>query len=436
MSDTNWKENILKERLGGKTDWTDAERVELSRQLDRDLEERFDQLILGKNKSNGSGDKTAEEKEAWTEDNWKEKMSEHPIFTPFLQESSGEKGAEVVVPDNPLTDGLTQLKFSPEHNTPDEVALNFKDDGVHHFKYRKYRLAVASFSEGLKAKCSDTELLAQLLNNRAAAYFHLGNFRSSIRDCEQAVALKPDYRKAIARAAESADRLGHWDDLSKWADRGLQLDPADPFFVELRTAAEQEKAKTERITRKKLAEENQRLLQLKHLLSEIEKKGVHLKPKSSSTKGSPGEHETSDIDRQLLSLPDVEPCHPSAVGSKVHQNKAGDLVWPVLLVYPEFQQTDFIQHFNEKHTFQDQLEVVFGDGSPPPAWDSQRQYTLSRLSITYEDKAANNLVPVQLGDTLHDTLTDTRCLVQAGTPSFIIMVFGSKFYKNFITKYN
>ena len=42
MSESNWKEDIVKERLGGKSDWTDAERLELSHRLDKEMEDRFE----------------------------------------------------------------------------------------------------------------------------------------------------------------------------------------------------------------------------------------------------------------------------------------------------------------------------------------------------------------------------------------------------------
>lgn len=45
-------------------------------------------------------------------------------------------------------------------------------------------------------------------------------------------------------------------------------------------------------------------------------------------------------DRLVLTGP-----HPS--GGHVHLNESGQLVWPVLFVYPEYGQTDFIEAFNE-----------------------------------------------------------------------------------------
>ena len=59
----SWKDDIIKNKLGGKTEWTDLERQELSFHLDKDLEESLKGL---KKKPN------ANVKDDWTEENWKE----------------------------------------------------------------------------------------------------------------------------------------------------------------------------------------------------------------------------------------------------------------------------------------------------------------------------------------------------------------------------
>lgn len=51
-----------------------------------------------------------------------QKMAEHPIFAPYTGKT--EEGV-VEAPENPLTEGLAQLKFSPDHNTP---------EGMFHFR--------------------------------------------------------------------------------------------------------------------------------------------------------------------------------------------------------------------------------------------------------------------------------------------------------------
>ena len=79
--------------------------------------------------------------------------------------------------------GLQDLKYSPDENTPEELAKNYKEDGNFNFKCKKYRFATASYTEGLKVKCGVKEVETALLTNRAAAQFHVGNYRSSLIDC-------------------------------------------------------------------------------------------------------------------------------------------------------------------------------------------------------------------------------------------------------------
>ena len=57
-----------------------------------------------------------------------------------------------------------------------EIARNYKEEGINHFKYKKYRFAIASFSAGLKEKFEDDELRSQLYNNIAAAHMQIGYY--------------------------------------------------------------------------------------------------------------------------------------------------------------------------------------------------------------------------------------------------------------------
>lgn len=73
-----------------------------------------------------------------------------------------------------------------------------------------------------------------------------------------------------------------------------------------------------------------------------------------------------DGGKTTLDLSSIEPCHPAAYGSRklivLHTTKStlfifrigkrvhlvGDaLVWPVLFLYPEYGETDFVQEFHE-----------------------------------------------------------------------------------------
>jgi len=61
-----------------------------------------------------------------------------------------------------------------------ELALAHKEDGNFNFKMKKYRFAIINYTEGLKLKCGNIDIDANLHLNRAAAHFHLQNYRFSI----------------------------------------------------------------------------------------------------------------------------------------------------------------------------------------------------------------------------------------------------------------
>lgn len=58
-----------------------------------------------------------------------------------------------------------------------ELANNYKEDGNFNFKYKKYRLAIIGYTEGIRTKCKNDDLIAQLYNNRAASHYMLQNYR-------------------------------------------------------------------------------------------------------------------------------------------------------------------------------------------------------------------------------------------------------------------
>jgi hypothetical protein len=66
----------------------------------------------------------------------------------------------------------------------------------------------------------------------------------------------------------------------------------------------------------------------------------------------------------------------------------GELYWPLLLLYDESAQTDFIQQVSEGHTLLDQLGMVFpaltNNQAPPIPWDEERKYFLEYVEVWFE----------------------------------------------------
>ena len=98
-------------------------------------------------------------------------------------------------------------------------ALAHKEDGNEHFRKKRYRQAVETYSAAINQGCKDRELRAILFCNRATSQYHLGeltsdpcsaphcsgfhdtsgNFRSALVDAGEAHRSNGEYMKAIVR---------------------------------------------------------------------------------------------------------------------------------------------------------------------------------------------------------------------------------------------
>jgi len=384
---------------------TDEERSELMKKMDEDLEEHFKKL-----------EEKAKEREGkrmeggWTEENWEEEMQQHPFFNKGWME-----GEELP----PLMKGLQDLKYSPDENTPEELAVSYKEDGNFNFKCKKYRFAVASYTEGLLAKSSDMLVNTQLYTNRAASQYHIGNYRSSLHDCEKAVRLTPTHMKAILRGAQCCFALKQYDICQTWCDKGLKVDSKHSELLKLRSDAVRLAKEKERDERKRAMIEKKKKTEEKKILDEIRSRGIKVEQKKGVE----------------LRLSDFEPCHPAAVQKPVHCDaNSGELVFPVLFLYPEFGETDFIEEFRETETLQQHLEVMFGEGVERPPWDTNNRYKPSNM-IVYLESEDCKLLEVPLDYTLMQAITMHRFILKAGTPNFIVFVKNSKSHLNFLERH-
>ena len=68
----------------------------------------------------------------------------------------------------------------------------------------------------------------------------------------------------------------------------------------------------------------------------------------------------------------------------------GALHWPVLLLYPEYGTSDYLEDVEEGASVGEVLAAVLG-GGPPPPWDERREYTPAACDVFYRSHAC---VPV------------------------------------------
>ncbi|NXE51526.1 TTC4 protein, partial [Casuarius casuarius] len=297
------------------------------------------------------------------------------------------------------------------------------NEGNEYFREKDYRKAVVSYTEGLKKKCEDPELGAMLHTNRAAAQAHLGNYRSALNDAIQARKLKPTHLKAIIRGALCHLELKNFSEAIAWCEEGLQIDSKEKKLMEVIAKADKyivERAEffleihTDFSTHQQI-----RAMMRVDLLCERNIKVV-LEPSNEEEEMSDGLAEMS-----------LDGFHSdSAMGAKVHLDADGNLNWPVLFLYPEHEQTDFIAAFNENTRFIDHLMVMFAE---LPPWDLERKYLPDNLELYFEDEERAEMYEVNPEHTLLQVLQHQRYFVKAGTPTVLAFVKRSPFSKKYFS---
>ncbi|CAG8497278.1 16244_t:CDS:2 [Acaulospora colombiana] len=122
----------------------------------------------------------------------------------------------------------------------------------------------------------------------------------------------------------------------------------------------------------------------------------------------------------------------------VHLNPEGQLIWPVVFLYPEYQETDFIAEFNEGNTFQDHLDVMFENPAP---WDTLHKYTPDKVQIYYEyiwttgNEVKPKLLKIGKNCILKEVLSHQKYVVKNGIPNFIVLSNEGEFKEEFLSRY-
>ncbi|KAM9242701.1 tetratricopeptide repeat protein 4 isoform 2-T2 [Dugong dugon] len=322
------------------------------------------------------------------EDQWEEEFEKIPLFMK-------KAPSEIDPKENPDLACLQSIIFDDERSA-EEQAKTYKDEGNDYFKEKDYKKAVISYTEGLKKKCADPDLNVVLYTNRAAAQYYLG-------------ALCHLELKNFAEAVS-------------WCDEGLQIDAKEKKLVATRAKADKLKRTEQRDIRKAKLKEKKEQNQNETLIQAVKARNIRLISEAA------GEDEDSASEGLgELFLDGLISENP--YGATMSLDDQGRLSWPVLFLYPEYGQSDFISAFHEDSRFIDHLMVMFGE---MPSWDLEQKYCPDNLELYFEDEERAELHQVPPESTLLHTLQHPRYSVKALTPAFLVFVGSSPFCKNYL----
>uniref|UniRef100_A0A7S1XL21 Cns1/TTC4 wheel domain-containing protein n=1 Tax=Phaeomonas parva TaxID=124430 RepID=A0A7S1XL21_9STRA len=281
-----------------------------------------------------------------------------------------------------------------DNRTPAELLDNFRDRGNTHFKTGKrnrmfYRDALVMYGKALQQsrlleqEYQDSpegkEEISKLWSNCAAANLNLRNWRSALQAAEVALELWEENVKAVYRKTKALIELKRYEEAVLSAAQGAALDAENKEFPKLQKQAQkrfvearrQEEARAAAVLRRQ-----QPVLDLWELAQSVR---VRLGPPDKSMREMAGGHA-------------IATAKPSWAGEGANR----DVRWPLLLLYPEYSQTDFVA---EAHG-QDMLAEWLGRVLPEeeqmlPEWDERRDYRGSNVDVFFKLNAA---FPIQSED--------------------------------------
>ncbi|VDM30870.1 unnamed protein product [Hydatigera taeniaeformis] len=330
----------------------------------------------------------------FTEEDEKEIFS-HPFFARSAEDMEG----------NPAYEALRALKY--ESDDPNANAESFREEGNYYVKQKNYEKAITAYTGGILAKPTDKKILAVLYTNRGIAQAMIKNHGSCVKDCNWAIKQDPTHLKAYLQAAKSLMVLSKPAEAVKVCEAGLKVVANNKTLLELKAKATDLQAAMTIKDEDKQSAVKESHCKLSGAFKQLAARGIVI-----------------DFEQPPVGLPD----HAAVEISFDHMNL---IHWPVLFMYPEFSQTDFVQDVAEYLTIRECLKHVLNPSEPPP-WDRERAYTTSEkeLEVYFEDtKFAKQMVKVPISRTITEL---TRCPGFYVRRDLVIVLFVvSKLSENF-----
>jgi len=393
--------------------YTEAERAELAKKLDEDLDNFME--TLAKRKKD-------EPKKEFNLEEWMKEIDNHPAFMTELKPNAQGEFSDTI-------QALQSLKYDTEGEDIMETATNHKEEGNKHFKFKKYRWAISAYTEGIKLKVPDRKFNAVLYSNRAACHKHLGNFRSAFRDCRIALRFDPTYVKAILRVSELIEKfIPEADVLTNLAETSLEAIEKSDLSREEVISIKQTLCKITKVALKLEEKEAMKRRKAKYeaskdntkreiLLKKLKERGYSFYPRIDFD-----DSKNFEWDSLMVGLPGV-----SAPQCVYYDKEDDSLNWPLLLQYPEVGKVDSMTECPDNV----ELNIILsGPFEQPSDWDPSHNYRMDniRLFLEIDDVDEEKIIEIFWNETLKEALTKQGYTIAQGFP--VILVFT----KNYISK--
>lgn len=296
------------------------------------------------------------------------------------------------IDENPDLLALQSLVY--DGHTDEEMAEHFRKLGNEAFRTSTGPIAsqnaLLAYTKGLEMEGKDGALNSQLYSNRAAVSLRVEEYQKAVEDCRRAIQQDPANIKARFRGAKSSEALGLTSQAIKFCDGALALSPGEKEVRQLR----------ERLARQLDEEEKGRQDTRQAEMGAAMAQNV-------TDAAAVGLLEGRGLNIGPL-LYDVGMYIPYGKPKPKTASDGGAIEWPLLMLYDEVSQSDFVERFDERCTLGEQLQLMFPPDRPVD-WDREAKYLHSQLVVYLEffaeaEGAATRLARVDLDAPLADAL--------------------------------
>ncbi|CCO26885.1 Tetratricopeptide repeat protein 4 homolog Short=TPR repeat protein 4 homolog [Rhizoctonia solani AG-1 IB] len=214
----------------------------------------------------------------------------------------------------------------------------------------------------------DRSLYNALLLNRAAA-----NLELVLKDAKLVLETDPRSSKALFRAAKALVKLRRYEEALDACDRCLSFDPENGGVKSVRVTAQKElDLKTKKAKQKAEVEEKEKAKKTALSLA-LKHHGITVLKDNTEP-----EH-----------LPFLDPPTPPYPTS-------AELICRVVLVYPQYGQTDLVVRFSTEDTLGAHLDTILPNSEtesdvPFAPWDEKREYISTKVNVYVKTRKARVL---------------------------------------------
>jgi hypothetical protein len=265
---------------------------------------------------------------------------------------------------NPHLRALRNLDYSDDYG-PDELARDCKERGNQAFKQgpKFYGNALKFYNDALRhvanaPPCEEmTELESVVHANLAAIFVARRKVQYALDECAQALQLWPRNVKAAFRGAKCANQLGRYTQARDLSQAGLAVDAGSAPLEKQRAAAQAGLLKVARHREAAAAARDTEVGHLVAMRAACRERGIQVGPPLfvRMRRGDDRPHVTED----------------------------GCMHWPLLLLYPQSGQSDYIQSWPEVENMAALLGTVLPVQGGLP-WDREGAYLPTNVDIFYQ----------------------------------------------------